>query len=205
MIRPPTRASTLPSARYPANAAVHSGRYRGDGVPYRASRPTSTGGSAPHPLTIAELTPFLERAERAIGVSASTPTRGIRRSVTRCRLFLQRCRRGDGGGQPLWHPRHRRAGRRVVAARHEARCQHLGACTDCGYCHQGCRTGAKGSTDLTFLSRAVRHGVECNDRGALGAVVYRGPEGQDHRQACRLVFLCTGAIETPRLLLHTGL
>ena len=89
------------------------------------------------------------------------------------------------------------------------------ACINCGYCHQGCRTGAKTSMDATYLPLAVRHGAEIRpgcfvhglERDASGritAVIYRH-EGQDVRQRCAAVFLCAGAVETPRLLLHTGL
>ena len=89
------------------------------------------------------------------------------------------------------------------------------ACINCGYCHQGCRTGSKTSMDVTYLPLAVSHGaeirpgcfvhgLECDARGRITAVVYRSG-GQDMRQRCSAVFLCAGAVETPRLLLHTGL
>jgi choline dehydrogenase-like flavoprotein len=89
------------------------------------------------------------------------------------------------------------------------------ACINCGYCHQGCRTGAKTSMDVTYLPLAVHHGAEIRpdcfvhgfERAASGritAVLYRH-DGQDLRQRCNAVFLCAGGVETPRLLLHTGL
>ena len=89
------------------------------------------------------------------------------------------------------------------------------ACIGCGHCHQGCRIGAKSSTDVTYLPLAVAagaeiraectaHGVERDARGRITAVVYRSG-GVDHRQRCGAVFLCAGGIETPRLLLHLGL
>jgi len=89
------------------------------------------------------------------------------------------------------------------------------ACINCGYCHQGCRIGAKTSMDVTFLPLAVRagaeirpdcfvHGLEVDRTGRIVAVVYRR-DGVDERQQCANVFLCAGAVETPRLLLHTGL
>ncbi len=89
------------------------------------------------------------------------------------------------------------------------------ACINCGYCHQGCRTGAKTSMDVTYLPQAVAagaeirpeclvHDVERDAAGRITAVVYRSG-GVDHRQSCAAVFLCAGAIETPRLLLHLGL
>jgi choline dehydrogenase-like flavoprotein len=89
------------------------------------------------------------------------------------------------------------------------------ACVGCGFCHQGCAFGAKASMDVTYLPRAIKagveirancfaHGFERDAQGNITAVVYR-LNGLDVRQKCRAVFLCAGGIETPRLLLHTGL
>ncbi len=89
-------------------------------------------------------------------------------------------------------------------------------CVGCGFCHQGCVfNGAKASMDVTYLPRALAAGVEIrphsfihsferNGQGHITAVIYRHGEA-DLRQQCKAVFLCAGAIETPRLLLHTGL
>jgi choline dehydrogenase-like flavoprotein len=93
------------------------------------------------------------------------------------------------------------------------------ACVNRGFCHQGCRNGAKASMDVTYLPWAVRsgaeirphcfvHGLERDDSGRVRAVVYRDTSGGavvERRQRCRAVFLCAGAVETPRLLLHCGL
>lgn len=90
------------------------------------------------------------------------------------------------------------------------------ACVNRGYCHQGCRNGAKASMDVTYLPVAVGagaeirpesfvHGFERDSTDHITAVIYRDTDGQDVRQRCRAVFLCAGGIETPRLLLHTGL
>ncbi|ROP63542.1 GMC family oxidoreductase [Curtobacterium sp. ZW137] len=89
------------------------------------------------------------------------------------------------------------------------------ACVSCGSCHQGCRNGAKVSMDTTYLPAAVAfgaeiraeafvHGIELDVRGEVEAVVYR-QDGRDHRQRTRALVLAAGGIETPRLLLHTGL
>ncbi len=48
------------------------------------------------------------------------------------------------------------------------------------------------------------HSFERDASGRITAVVYRS-NGIDHWQRCAAVFLCAGAIETPRLLLHLGL
>ncbi len=90
------------------------------------------------------------------------------------------------------------------------------ACVNCGHCHQGCRNGAKTSMDVTYLPVAVGagaeirpdclvHGIERDASGRVCAVVYRDAEGRDQRQRCAALFLCAGAVETPRLLLHNGL
>jgi len=89
------------------------------------------------------------------------------------------------------------------------------ACVSCGSCHQGCRNGAKVSMDTTYLPAAVAfgaeirpeafvHGIELDARGEVEAVVYR-QDGRDHRQRTRALVLAAGGVETPRLLLHTGL
>ena len=90
------------------------------------------------------------------------------------------------------------------------------ACVNCGHCHQGCRNGAKTSMDVTYLPAAVAagaeirpdclvHGIERDASGRVCAVVYRDVAGRDQRQRCAALFLCAGAVETPRLLLHNRL
>lgn len=89
------------------------------------------------------------------------------------------------------------------------------ACINRGFCQAGCSTGAKASMDVTFVPLAIRAGAEVRpgcfvtglerDRsGAITAVVYVA-HGVEERQRCRHVFLCAGAIETPRLLLINGM
>ncbi len=89
------------------------------------------------------------------------------------------------------------------------------ACTNRGFCHQGCRNGAKASMDVTYLVAAVRAGAEIrshcfaldferDEQGRITAVIYN-QDGREVRQKCKNVFLCGGAIETPRFLLRTGL
>ena len=88
------------------------------------------------------------------------------------------------------------------------------ACTNRGFCQAGCSTGAKASMDVTFVPLAVAKGAEVRPRcfvtgferaagDAITAVVYVH-DGVEERQLCRHVFLCAGAIETPRLLLIAG-
>jgi len=85
------------------------------------------------------------------------------------------------------------------------------ACTNRGFCQAGCSNGAKSSMDVTFIPLAVKYGadirpnsfvteIERNERGHVSAVVYV-QNGQNHRLACKNLFLCGGSVETPRLLL----
>ena len=89
------------------------------------------------------------------------------------------------------------------------------ACVNRGYCHQGCRNGAKASMDVTFLPAAVRAGAEIraeafvtdlerDAQGKITAVVYE-QGGETKRQRCAAVILSAGTIESARLLLRLGL
>lgn len=89
------------------------------------------------------------------------------------------------------------------------------ACTNRGFCQAGCNNGAKASMDVTFIPLAIQHGAEVraecfvtgferDSQGRIMDVVYE-QNGQTQRQLCRNVFLCAGAIETPRLLLINDL
>src|SRR5688572_16008922 len=96
--------------------------------------------------------------------------------------------------------------------------KHVGwrkACTNRGFCQAGCSTGAKASTDVTFIPLATHYGAEIRSecfatqlkvdkRGKLTAVVYV-KNGIEHKQLCSYVFLSAGAIESPRLLLMNNL
>jgi len=89
------------------------------------------------------------------------------------------------------------------------------ACTHRGFCQAGCTTGAKASMDVTYVPLAIRAGAEVRSecfvteierdvRGRVTAIIYER-DGHEERQRCRSLFVCAGAIETPRLLLLNGL
>ncbi|MCK6079028.1 GMC family oxidoreductase [Microbacterium sp. EYE_5] len=88
------------------------------------------------------------------------------------------------------------------------------ATLDNGDIHQGDRFGAKATTAITYIPAAVAagaevrpdsfvHGIERDAAGRVTGVVYRRG-GVDHRQRCAQLVLAAGGVETPRLLLHTG-
>jgi choline dehydrogenase-like flavoprotein len=89
------------------------------------------------------------------------------------------------------------------------------SCSNRGFCQAGCSTGAKASMDMTYVPLAIRAGaevrsesfalyIETDKAGRVSAVVYER-DGVEERQPCRNLFLCAGAIETPRLLLVNGI
>ncbi len=90
------------------------------------------------------------------------------------------------------------------------------ACTNRGFCQAGCSVGAKASMDITYIRLSEQHGakvypdcfatqIERDKTGRVTGVVYIH-DGQTHRISCnRAVFLCAGAIESPRLLLLNDL
>ncbi len=199
-------------------STLHWGAYCPRADPRDLRMRTESGVAVDWPFGYDELLPYYERVEAFIGVSGpahypwdpsrryplppvdrNAPARimasagetlGIR--VTDGPVAVVSRNFAQGGG---------------TAVRH--------ACIGCGACHQGCRIGAKASMDVTYLPLAVAAGAEIRPesvalgfefdaRGAIEAVVYRS-SGVDERQRCRAVFLCAGAIETPRLLLHLGL
>ena len=89
------------------------------------------------------------------------------------------------------------------------------ACANRGFCQAGCTVGAKASMDVTFIPLALQNGaelrsecfvtqIETDKSGRVTGVVYV-QNGREQRQLCRNVFLCAGAVETPRLLLLNNL
>ncbi|GAJ28922.1 GMC family oxidoreductase [Acidomonas methanolica] len=173
---------------------------------------SETGQGVDWPFGRDTLLPYMERVEEEIGVSGPMPypwepTRRFTDAPpprnAAAEAMLRGCaalgiRASDGPAALITRARNGR-----------------GACVNCGACHQGCRNGAKSGVDNSFLRRAEQdgaeirpgcfaHGIETNAAGRVTGVVYRH-EGVDYRQACGTLILAAGAVETARLLLHTGL
>jgi choline dehydrogenase-like flavoprotein len=171
-----------------------------------------TGEGVDWPLTYEELRPYYEELEAFLGVSgpevypwdAARRYAGAPLPINAPGQLMQRGFRALG----------LRTSAAPIAALSSAAGER-GACVNRGFCHQGCRNGAKASMDVTYLPLAVRagaeirpnsfvHGFERDANGAVTGVVYKR-EGAEHRQRCAAVFLCAGAVETPRLMLHAGI
>lgn len=176
---------------------------------------TEFGQGVDWPFGIEELEPYYEELEHFLGVSGPTPypwDPGRRKGYPLAPLPLN-------GAAQLMERACARLGIKTSPAANaalSARYYQEGvgwreACTNRGFCQAGCSTGAKASMDVTFLPLAEQYGaeiragayvteIERDARGHVTAVVYE-QGGRTVRQRCRNLFLCAGAIETPRLLL----
>lgn len=171
------------------------------------------------PIGYADLEPYFDELEQLIGVSGPSdyPWGAPRRSSyplpplplnAPARLMQAACAQLGIATSPAPNAA---LSRDWAAPGHAPRQR----CTERGFCQAGCSTGAKGSVDVVFIPPALAHGAELRtgcvatriEREAGGhvtGVVYM-QDGAEKRQRCRHVFLCAGAIETPRLLLmHAG-
>ncbi|ARC55549.1 Fructose dehydrogenase large subunit [Frondihabitans sp. 762G35] len=178
---------------------------------------STQGAGEDWPIEHDELTRYLERVERFVGVSGPAdypwdparsyemppPARNASSDMMIRGCEARGIRATDAPAAVLTRDRHQ---------------DHVGtrpACANCGSCHQGCRSGAKVSMDTTYLPLAIAsgaeirpgsrvHGFEQDASGRVTAVLYLR-DGVERRQRCRTVVLSAGGIETPRLLLHAGI
>ena len=170
------------------------------------------------PIGHAELAPYYDELEAFLGVSGPSPypwgppRRGYDLPPLPLNGAAQLMQRGCASLGIRTAPA---ANAALSAPRHQPGFGHRPACSNRGFCQAGCSTGAKASMDVTFIPLARSHGAEVRtgcfvigfDRNAAGAItgVIYNRDGVEERQRCRAVFLCAGAVETPRLLLMTGL
>jgi len=176
-----------------------------------------TGQGVDWPLDPAELTAYVERVEAFVGVSGPSsypwdPSRSYAYPPPARNASSDMMVRGCEalGIRATDAP--------VALVTRDREQEHHGlrhACANAGSCHQGCRNGAKVGTDNTYLPAAVAHGAEIRPdsrvvgidldaQGRVEAVVYRR-DGVERRQRCAQLVLAAGGVETPRLLLHTGI
>lgn len=179
---------------------------------------TETGAGVDWPLQYSDLEPYYSELERFLGVSGPSlyPWGPSRPPYPLAPLPLN-------GPAQLMQRACEKLGIRTSPAPNAALSgsyyqEGVGwraACTNRGFCQAGCSTGAKASMDVTFVPLALGAGaeiraesfatqIEQGEAGRITGVVY-SRDGSEYRQPCRAVFLCAGAIETPRLLLLNGL
>ncbi len=200
-------------------STLHWGAYvpRPSPLDFRVKRDFGVG--VDWPIAYEDLKPYYEEIERFIGVSGPEfypwdPGRKYPLPALPLNAPAQLMQRGCD----VLGIRHAPAPLAAVSRPYSGPASDYperGACVNRGFCHQGCKNGAKASMDVTFLPAAVRAGaevraeafvtdLELDASGRIAAVVYV-QDGQELRQRTKAVFLCAGAIESARLLLRLGL
>jgi len=175
---------------------------------------TDFGVAADWPLSYKELEPHYKVVEKIVGVSGKSNAAYQRRSsdyplpplpLSHSTKVLKK---GfdhlglDFGPNPL----------AVLSKAYDGR----PPCNFCGNCNRGCPRGDKGSADLTFLRHAELSGHCTIETGAqvarlelnndrVSRVVYFDDDGRERARSAPIVVLACGAIETPRLMMNSGL
>lgn len=155
------------------------------------------------PLTIEELAPYYDRAEDKMGV---TGTHGIPPSFETSNYKVL-----AAGGRKLGY-------REITATRtaiNPVARDGRAACLQIGFCHEGCKIGAKWSTLYTEIpkaestdhfelrTRAMVVKINHDDGGKVTGVVYVDGDGRTHEQKARAVAVAGNVVETTRLLLNS--
>ncbi|WP_197417690.1 GMC family oxidoreductase [Mycobacterium sp. GA-2829] len=168
------------------------------------------------PLSYAELAPFYDKVDRAVGVAGveGDPMypAGMEVPLPPHPIGKVGRRAARGMNKLGWHwwpsPN-------AIASQ---KMGELARCVRFGTCETGCPEGAKASFDITHWPAAIKMGAKLRtnarvrqitvDRsGRADGAVYFDAAGVEHEQKARLVVLAANGIGTPRLLLlsaHAG-
>jgi choline dehydrogenase-like flavoprotein len=155
------------------------------------------------PLTLEELEPYYDKAELRMGVSG---THDMPPSLETANYKVLRA-----GGEKIGY-KEITAGRTAInSAPYDGR----PACLQIGFCHFGCRIGAKWSTLYTEVPKAeqtdhfeLRTGamvvkINHDATGKVTGVVYKSNDGAMHEQKARVVAVAGNVVETTRLLFNS--
>ncbi len=153
------------------------------------------------PITLADLEPFYDLAEKKMGVTRTNGIPGLP---------------GNNNFKVLYNGATRAGYKMVSTGPMAINSEPRDGRTHCyqrGFCFQGCRTGAKWSTLYTEIPKALATGkcelrakaqvvrIEHDARGRVSGVLYYDGEGNLQRQRARAVCVAANAIESARLLL----
>ena len=156
------------------------------------------------PLTLDELSPYYDKAEFKMGV---TGTHGIPPSFETSMYKVLRAGGHRVGYKEITTTR--------TAINPVARDGRAG-CLQIGFCHSGCKVGAKWSTLYTEVPKAegtdhfeLRTGVmvvkiDHDSSGRVTGVVYTDQSGTTHEQKARAVAVAGNVVETTRLLANSA-
>lgn len=172
------------------------------------------GFGADWPLSYRELEPYYERVEQLLGVAgqAGNPFKPARGEFPTPAHPLSPASRliASGADRLGWRLQPNTLALPTRSIDGRSPCRHTGGCT------VGCIFGAKSSMDVTAIARAERTGrltIKTGARalrlearpggGRVDRVIYRHG-GADHAVRAGVHVLSAGAVETPRLMLHSA-
>ncbi len=156
------------------------------------------------PITLADLEPYYEKAEDRMGVTRTHGIAGLPGN-SNFKVF-------KAGADKLGYKECHTGRMAINSAARDGR----GACQQIGFCFQGCKSGAKWSTlyaeipkgeatgNLEVRSNAQVLRIEHDASGKVTGVVYADADGNEQRQAARVVAVAGNSIESPRLLLNSA-
>ena len=156
------------------------------------------------PITLAELESYYVRAEDNIGV-AGTGDRPYHQPNNNAKVLLEGARRMGYTKASTGH-----------YGQNSVEYDGRPATNQDGFCFEGNRSRAKWSPLVSDLPKGERTGhlevrprsmvlrIEHDDRGRVTGVVYADADGQEQRQAARVVCVAGNSIESPRLLLNSA-
>jgi choline dehydrogenase-like flavoprotein len=156
------------------------------------------------PVTLAEMEPWYDKAEKKLGVTRTNDLPGLPGS-NNFKVF-------EAGAKAIGYTKVNTGHMAINSVDYDDRM----ACQQTGFCFQGCKWGAKWSAAYTDIPRGEATGnlevrancqalrIEHNDQGRVDAVVYVDGQGNQQRQRARMVCVAGNSIESPRLLLNSS-
>ena len=156
------------------------------------------------PISYADLEPYYTKAEDKMGV---TGTNGRARLPGNNNFKVL-----EAGAKALGYKECHTGNMAINSADYDGRM----SCQQTGFCFQGCKWGAKWSTLYTEIPKGEATGklevraeshvlkIEHDDTGKVTGVVYADKDGNQQRQAARIVCVAGNSIESPRLLLNSA-
>ncbi|HYL58299.1 MAG TPA: GMC family oxidoreductase, partial [Candidatus Acidoferrales bacterium] len=156
------------------------------------------------PLTLAELEPYYDKAERKMGVTRTNDIPGLPGNNNFKVMY-------NGATRVGYKTVH--TGRMAINSRPR---EGRSACWQLGFCFQGCKSGAKWSTLYTEVPAAEATGkldlrpesmvmqIKHDASGKATEVLYADKNGKHQAQKARVVCVAANSIETPRLLLNSS-
>lgn len=156
------------------------------------------------PIDFDDIEPYYSRAEDKMGV---TGTHGIPPSFETSNFKVLRA-----GGRAIGYTEITSERTAINPIARDGRA----ACLQIGFCHEGCRIGAKWSTLYTEIPKAeatdhfelrteaMALRINHDDQGRVTGVVYADAEGNLHEQKARAVAVAGNVVETTRILLNSS-